>query len=160
VIRLFVALTLFIRLTVEFVPNAVLLSLPLGSWSTPGVTAPLAFATFNWLSGLEWLLAAFISGGFLVKAQVYERMPDPMPGRYLINAGLALLMVFVLGITSSLTMIPQGANAGGIFAMGMLSLLAAAPLTTLLQALLGIGVLRALFSLDSAPRDGRMTYGA
>jgi hypothetical protein len=149
-IRLFVALTLFIRLTIEFVPNAVLLSLPLGTWSTAGFMDSHAFSAFNWLSGLNWLLAAAISGGFLVRAQVYERMPAPMPGRYFINAGLALLMVLVVGIAAPLTIVSSGANANGIFAVGMLSLLAAAPLATLLQALLGIGVMRALFSLDSA----------
>jgi hypothetical protein len=70
-IRVFLALTIFIKLTFALVPAGFALSRAVSRQSLD---------PFHWLNMIEWGVAAAIALGFIVFARIGERLPDSRPG--------------------------------------------------------------------------------
>lgn len=145
-IRVFLGLMIFLRLTFDLVPAAVGLSQAMASQS---------LSAFGWLAWLEWGIAAAVAWGFIVYARVGARMPESRPGLGLIT--FALIIMLILG--AAMAVIFAGAKDMGnsivIVVIGVL--IFAGPIAVVANTLLTIGLFKLLFNLGA--HDGLDSRG-
>src|SRR5262245_13787409 len=93
-IRVFLALTVFIGLLFDLVPVGIGLPRALGT---------RASGVFTWTTWAQWGLAAAIAYGFMRYARLRERVYDGLPGLGMISFSLVVLFFFAacMGLVTS-----------------------------------------------------------
>jgi hypothetical protein len=144
-IRVFLGLAIFIRMTFELVPSGLGISRSLSTGSLD---------PFAWLWWVQWGVAVAISWGFIVYAKVGARLPASPPGFGLI--AFALVVTFALG--AAMTVMFAGVkDMGSILILLMGVMIFAGPISVVADTLLAIGLFKVLFNLE--PRDAPDPWG-
>jgi hypothetical protein len=138
-IRIFLALMVFIGATFSLVPSGMVLAAALSGQSLDSLA---------WVGWLSWGIDGAIAMGFIAYAKLRARLPDTPPGLNLMTFGL----VVNLGIAAVLTYASSGKVASETLMTLVVFGVYAGPFAALANLLLAIGLLKVMFNL-APPRE-------
>jgi hypothetical protein len=135
-IRVFLALTIFIRFTFRLVPTELGMS---KAFTSEGLE------TIGRLAWLEWGIAAAIAYGYIVYAKIGARVPESRPGFGIIT--FALVVELALGVAMAV-MFAGVKDLGPILVVLIGVAIFLGPIAIAANALLAIGLFKLLFNLE------------